>query len=249
MKKLSLSLLAVLSAGLFFTSCSNDDNNSEEVPQILVESGNSSKGLFVINNLLDKVNYSNGNKEVFEYNSNNKVSKVTFYTSDSNVLYDVTFNYSSSGNLEFTTTQYVGYNTYKKSSISYVNTTDLNVMSEQINKITNEITQMFNTSLVFNGNNVSTYTTQTNSTNYDFLTTNSYYNQLISIKELAFYYKELAVLKDNISELNIQTEDSAGTAEDYYYEYEFDASNRVSKITKFSTVTDEILETKKVSYN
>lgn len=254
MKKLSKSLLAVLFAVSFLTSCSNEDDNSiidssTEKPQVLIETGSSSKGLFIINNTLDKVVYSSGAKEVFEYNSNDKISKITFFTSDSKVLYSVIYNYSSTDVLDNTVMQYTGYNSFKTSNILNSSSNVFNITNEVTNTVINQIQQTYNSSIAFSNNDIINYTTQFNSTDFTFLNSNTYYNSLISFRELAFYFKELALLGDNITEFNIETEDSTGTNDDFYYEYEFDTSNRVNKITKFSTVTDAILETKKISYN
>lgn len=249
MKKLAL--LSVVVSSLLFVSCSNNDDSNpvQEIPTVSIQTGSSTKGLFVEGTLLDKVTYSNGSKEVFEYNSSSKLEKVTFYNTSNSVLYVVTLGYSVTGELNSLIKETPGFVSRRKLTLTYNTPEDITVTHEDVNIETSVVTPVFNSSIVFDGNSILSYSSFGNQTNYSFVSSNSIYSSLSSLKELAVYYRELAIERTVISDKNLDTEDAPGTSYDYYYTYEFNSADQVSKINKFATSTNSLFATSSVDYN
>lgn len=239
----TLKSLSVLFIALLSLSCNNDDTNfNEEKPNILISAGSTSEGLFISNNFLDKVVFSNGYKETFVYNEQNKVEKITSYKPDNTILYTVEFFYNSSGEIDYVKKMFTGYQTYLKATFDFSNPDNTTILRENYKISDNTLHSTDNigvNAIVLSNNNIITTINGLGAQkNYTYTSGNNIFNTLNSVKELAIFSELFRTGGlEMISDLNLNSSTLQG--ETNTYQYEFNANDKISK--KFTYNSSDVL--------
>ena len=247
-------MLTVLFISLLFVSCNNDDSNSNnnERPTVLIKSGSTSEGLFITNNFLDKVVFSSGYKETYEYNEFNKIEKITSYTSDNSVLYTVDYFYNSSGEIDYVKKYFTGYSTYLKATFDYSNPSSISILRENYKVSDNTLSNTDNfgiNEIVLLNNNITNISYGTGGQKeYSYNSTiNNVYNSLNSLKELVIFNSVFRTGGlDVVSDLNLDSSNIQGESNSYQYEYNSD--NQVTKKMTYNS-SNVLIGTISYEYN